>query len=77
MTNKKPDGGPAFPTRHWMGAPRPDGSRPIEDIPGLTKRELFAAMAMVGFLVESRDSAETDAEVAVRAADALIAELEK
>lgn len=46
---------------------------------GLTKRELIAAMAMQGMLADSSMSQrfETIADEAVRAADALIAELAK
>lgn len=46
---------------------------------GLTKRELFAAMAMQGMLADHTCDAEPDAfaEVAVNHADALIAELNK
>lgn len=60
---------PAFPVRdcsayHWHG---------------LTKRELFAAMAMQGVISnpESSGSFETFAKEAVRYADALLKEMEK
>lgn len=43
---------------------------------GMTKREVFAAMALQGLLADSdRDSVEACAKKAVRAADALIAAL--
>lgn len=47
---------------------------------GLTKRELFAAMAMQGELAAARDfkpAPEYVAEIGVRCADALIAALER
>ena len=51
------------------------------DFTGLTKRELFAAMAMQGFCalpqVGDVSSDKTIAEMAVEHADALIAELVK
>ncbi|MBI4020698.1 MAG: hypothetical protein HY369_00480 [Candidatus Aenigmarchaeota archaeon] len=44
----------------------------------LTKREQFAALAMVGLLAQGvRDATTRMAENAVRAADLLMAELEK
>jgi hypothetical protein len=43
---------------------------------GLTKREYFAAMAMQGTMTSSY-SVNTIAEIAVKMADALLAELEK
>lgn len=44
---------------------------------GLTKREYFAAKAMVGALVRGRDGYGDIGEVSVKFADALIAELNK
>lgn len=47
---------------------------------GLTKRELFAAMAMQGFLANpdfTDDSCETTAELSVSASAALVKQLEK
>lgn len=45
---------------------------------GLSKRELFAAMAMQGLLANSMDvTPEIFAQSSVRLADALLAELEK
>lgn len=54
---------------------------------GLTKREYFAAMAMQGFITNSQildecgyrdlDPQEACAQIAIKQADALIAELEK
>jgi len=46
---------------------------------GLTKRELFAAMAMQGFLSDYQTNASTQAfaKVSVQMADALIEELNK
>jgi hypothetical protein len=43
---------------------------------GLTKREYFAAMAMQGTMTSSY-SVNTIAEIAVKMADALLAELDK
>jgi predicted transcriptional regulator len=47
----------------------------------LTKREYFAAMAMQGFVAATRYDSDSDieyfAQIAVQAADALIAELNK
>ena len=55
-----------------------------KDSVGLSKRELFAAMAMQGICARNKDAAgdilthiPTVASTAVRYADALIAELEK
>jgi hypothetical protein len=46
---------------------------------GLTKRELFAAMAMQGLIADHENNAPHDvfAEVSVEMADALLKELEK
>lgn len=76
---------PAYP-----GQPlNPSGTPQCEYQIGLTKRELFAAMAMQALLGRSsarpgsptaeamRSFAETGARVAIRHADALLAELEK
>ena len=67
----------AYPALHSI-----DGNWVKEPLPqygGLTKRELFAAMAMQGMLADHTCDAEPDAfaEVAVNYADALIAELNK
>ncbi len=58
-----------------------NGKQPIldnqfEDNKGLTKREYFAAMAMQGTMT-SGYSVNMIAEIAVKMADALLAELEK
>jgi hypothetical protein len=49
--------------------------------PGLTKRELFAAMAMQGLargaVIENEDSIKNHARRSVRYADALLSELQK
>lgn len=49
------------------------------EVDGLTKRELFAAMAMQGLLANAERDAEAEgfARDAVRSADALLAELAK
>lgn len=57
-----------------------DQGQPVE--PGITKRELFAAMAMQGMMSarvrECEDTRyETYARSAVKQADALVTELEK
>ena len=44
---------------------------------GLTKRELFAAMALQGLVSRMNGSVEDDVYAAVKAADALIEELNK
>ena len=73
------DNDPAFPIPHFA---RPDG-RVDYGLSGLTKRELFAAMAMQGILANpcrQTSTSETYAEAAidgVRYADALLAELAK
>lgn len=69
---------PAFPMPHYT---RPDGDI-VWGSPGLTKRELFAAMAMQGILACSLpaltpDTPEDCAVDAVHYADALLAELAK
>jgi hypothetical protein len=61
---------PAFPTSGGI------------DYHGLTKREYFAAMAMQGFLAQSKEDGEqmsfsAAAHDAVRQADALMFELKK
>jgi len=53
------------PRKHWLAG-------------GLSKRELFAAMAMQGIVVNGFTTWEAEAsKLAVRHADALIAELER
>lgn len=60
----------AFPT------PLFDNEVQIDCLPGLTKRELFAALALAGLLAEPGDKpTRIFAEIAVEAADALIREL--
>lgn len=44
---------------------------------GLTKREMFAAMALQGLLADPTVSTEGAVEMAVRAADHLLARLEE
>lgn len=72
----KPTGGPAFPVQE---SPRAEGPHFPEN--GVTKREYFAAKAMAGLCanVPAREGAthEDMAKIAVAAADALLAELEK
>jgi hypothetical protein len=57
-----------------------ESGEPSYNNPGLTKRELFAAMAMQGIQANPDCSGWAHADIAgaaVRAADALIAELNK
>ena len=67
--------GPAFPSANKLQL----GEYSTMGHAGLTKRELFAAMAMQGLLsTETRfQEVDTMAEAAVGAADALLAELAK
>ena len=69
---------PAYPFPHFA---QPDGTIEL-GFPGLSKRELFAAMAMHGFITSTRShwAGYTIAEIAADAtatADALLAELAK
>lgn len=73
---------PAFPTSRYL--PKPDGMYldigHYEPVPaGITKRELFAAMAMQGILASDRFDWHLNDAVAeaVHAADALLTELAK
>jgi len=67
----KKDHEPVFPENYK----NQDGS--IDQIPGLTKREYFAAMAMQGILASSADRGEHFvAEMAVKFADAVLTKLE-
>lgn len=74
-----PDKKPAYPVQVF-----PDGSRPTADgLTGLTRRELFAAMAMQGlcanpsfFGPQFQQNPVAAAYFGVEAADALIAELD-
>ncbi len=72
MDTNKLGSQPAHPVIGSPGAP--------EDYPGLTKRELFAAMAMQGFAADP-DMAHVEPRAiaigAVSWADALLAELAK
>lgn len=79
MSNKPNDGGPAF-ARAAGPEPRVNEFHEYQD--GLSKRELFAAMAMQGmFSAMSREAdwppPENVAPLAVGFADALLAELAK
>ena len=76
MATNPNDSAQAFVTRTYVG----DGNYEDENHYGLTKRELFAAMAMQGACVEGYNdeaTAEMIAILSVAAADALIAELNK
>ena len=69
------DGGPAFPETRWD-----DATRQEVQWTGLTKRELFAAMAMQGIITRPEHvgmDLPTKASLSVEFADALLAELEK
>lgn len=67
---------PAYPNE--LASPTNDGYLSTS---GLTKRELFAAMAMQGFLSNKAHATsfapEEDAQYVIRIADALLAELER
>lgn len=75
----------AFPAKvekeisgEWAGQSYTE--KAMVDVPGLTKRELFAAMAMQGLFADGATSRASNieiAEAAVLAADALLAELER
>jgi len=57
--------------------PRP-GTHVWDDNPGLTKREWFAAMALIGLsMAPDRGSVEVVAAESFRMAEAMIAEAEK
>lgn len=75
--NKKDE--QAFPRNYATGMMNIHGQHELKSIPGLTKRELFAAMAMQSMILEqSRTHAEpkeTWCIYAVKWADALISEL--
>lgn len=66
----------AFPTIIYDTNAAGD-SHPREIYPGLTKRELFAAMAMQAFCSKQGCVPQPDAECAVKWADALIKELKR
>lgn len=62
---------PAFPTDYWMD------ENQTGTVPGLTKREYFAALAMQGLLAKETMDLRNAAQFAVQAADFLIEELNK
>lgn len=71
---------PASPVFNESGVPMHHSGGVIREgvCSGLTKRELFAAMAMQGLLASDLEAKfEVFAEVSVLQADALLAELEK
>lgn len=76
MNKTKNDGGLAFPGQQDMC---PDGKWNQTWEPGMSRRDWFAGQALAGLCANSRvqDTAAEFAAGAVRAADALIAELEK
>lgn len=62
-----------------MTAPK-TGHRPAfpdDESTGLSRREYIAAQVMAGYMTEDGPGIEASASVAVRAADALLAELEQ
>jgi hypothetical protein len=65
---------PVFPVITKL---KPDEGAHLNIAWGLTKRELFAAMAMQGMLAHPECPTWNVSEDAVKAADALLAELEK
>jgi hypothetical protein len=72
---------PAFPVAHVRGEGRDGDMFVTTDVePGLTKRELFAALAMQGMLSDEGESSWSSGSCATRAvsfADALIQALVK
>lgn len=68
---------PAFPQINTQRNSFEGGVQELSALGGLTKRELFAAIAMQGMVHDSRPAATIAAIYAVEYADALIAELEK
>lgn len=62
---------PAFPTHDYFD------EKLTGIVPGLTKREYFAAMALQGLLASGHKSFDIAAIEAVHASDVLIAELNK
>ena len=48
MTDKRDDGGNAFPTRQGLGPEQPNGWRPLIDGPGMSQRDWFAGQALAG-----------------------------
>ncbi len=78
MSNK--DGGPAFPIPGMTGMPN---DTVIEPHPGMSMRAYIATKVLAGIMAKEKLSASTfdyskdRAAVAVRHADALIAELAK
>lgn len=72
MDGKTVGASPAYPVINAHGAP--------EDYPGLTKRELIAAMAMQGLCSSEQYASATSELIAahsVEISDALLAELSK
>ncbi len=73
---------PVSPMLNEHGCPQHHSSVLLQEgqVTGLTKRELFAAMAMQGFLSNKGHAThfnpEDDAKYCIRIADALLAELE-
>jgi hypothetical protein len=80
MGDEMKDGGQAFPELNMLtDRGRPNGLflHAEYKASGLTKRELFAAMAMQGYVASGNKNEEWTAIASVKQADALIAELEK
>jgi len=72
------EGSPWFESHDGKFRRRAEFDIPPEPDPGLTKRELFAAMAMQGMLVGVKDpTLQFIAIWSVASADALLAELAK
>jgi hypothetical protein len=74
------EGSPWFESQDGKFRRRAEFDVPPEPDPGLTKRELFAAMAMEGLMAEGVDhdaAIDIMAIRSVQAADALLAELAK
>lgn len=74
--------GPVFPTHGWTTDSSYKGLQFLanEELAGLSKRELFAGLAMAAFCAHRGDATVSlpfMAEISVCAADALLAELAK
>lgn len=76
MSDKKTDGGPAFPTTTYDHSAAMNGvGVSVTDAPGMTLRDYFAAKAMVGILADpdgGKWEDDTVAQAAYRLADAML-----
>ncbi len=82
MSDKKYDGGPAFPrpaSEYTKNGTLPDGNDAVAEQAGMTLRDYFAAKAMQGLLASDDPtgpfySAKEVAEFSYEQADAMLAE---